>query len=129
MSLLLARTKATVIALEKNDDRHEEAQRLQAEWRDQGMDCTAPGFLDSGLKVITSMLPRLARPGRVAPGLGFDSRTSQASLFVVCPLEFKQGEAEFLDRFEAPYPQDVLLQCADEALSDAIPFGLPHEAR
>ena len=38
LSLLLARTKASVIALEKKDYRHEEAQRLQAEWRDQGMD-------------------------------------------------------------------------------------------
>ena len=38
LSLLLARTKASVIALEKKDHRHEEAQRLQATWHDQGMD-------------------------------------------------------------------------------------------
>ena len=33
LSLLLARTKASVIALEKKDHRHEEAQRLQATCR------------------------------------------------------------------------------------------------
>ena len=35
---------------------------------------------------------------------------------------------EFLDRFEAPHPQEILLQRADEALRDPIAFGLPHEA-
>ena len=49
--------------------------------------CTAPGFLDSGLTVFASTLPRPARRGRVAPGRGFDSRISPAStVFVVCPL-------------------------------------------
>ena len=41
--------------------------------------CTAPGFLDSGLKVITSTRPRPARRNRVALGLDSDSRTSPAS--------------------------------------------------
>ena len=41
--------------------------------------CSAPGFLDSGLKVITSTLPRPARRNRVALGLDSDSRTSPAS--------------------------------------------------
>ena len=41
--------------------------------------CTAPGFLDSGLTVFASTLPRPARGGRVAPGRGFDSRISPAS--------------------------------------------------
>ena len=41
--------------------------------------CNAPGFLDSGLKVITSTLPRPARRNRVALGLDSDSRTSPAS--------------------------------------------------
>ena len=41
--------------------------------------CTAPGFLDSGLTVFASTLPRPARRGRVAPGRGFDSRISPAS--------------------------------------------------
>ena len=41
--------------------------------------CSAPGFLDSGLKVITSTLPRPVRRNRVALGLDSDSRTSPAS--------------------------------------------------
>ena len=41
--------------------------------------CIALGFLDSGLKVFGSTLPRPARRDRVARGLDFDSRTSQAS--------------------------------------------------
>ena len=41
--------------------------------------CSAPGFLDSGLKVVTSTLPRPARRNRVALGLDSDSRTSPAS--------------------------------------------------
>ena len=41
--------------------------------------CTAPGFLDSGLTVFASTLPRPARRGRVAPGRGFDSGISPAS--------------------------------------------------
>ena len=53
----------------------------------------------------------------------------QHPLFVVCPLEREQGQAEFLDGFEAPHPQQILLQRADEALRDAVPFGLPHETR
>ena len=44
-----------------------------------GTRCSAPGFLDSGLKVITSTLPRPARRNRVALGLDSDSRTSLAS--------------------------------------------------
>ena len=53
----------------------------------------------------------------------------QHPLFVVCPLEREQGQAEFLDGREAPHPQQILLQRADEALRDAVAFGLPHEAR
>ena len=30
---------------------------------------------------------------------------------------------------EAPHPQQILLQRADEAFRDAVAFGLPHEAR
>ena len=43
------------------------------------VECTAPGFLDSGLTVFASTPPRPARGGRVAPGPGFGSRTSPAS--------------------------------------------------
>ena len=39
----------------------------------------APGFLDSGLTVFASTLPRPARRGRVVPERGFGSRTSPAS--------------------------------------------------
>ena len=42
--------------------------------------CTASGFLDSGLTVFASTPPRPARGGRVAPGPGFGSRTSPASI-------------------------------------------------
>ena len=42
-------------------------------------ECTASGFLDSGLTVFASTPPRPARGGRVAPGPGFGSRTSPAS--------------------------------------------------
>ena len=42
-------------------------------------DCTASGFLDSGLTVFASTPQRPARGGRVAPGPGFGSRTSPAS--------------------------------------------------
>ena len=38
-----------------------------------------PVFLDSGMTVFASTLPRPARRGRVAPGRGFDSRISPAS--------------------------------------------------
>ena len=41
--------------------------------------CSALGFLDSGLTVFASTLPRPARRGHVAPGRGFDSGTFPAS--------------------------------------------------
>ena len=43
------------------------------------VECTASGFLDSGLTVFASTPPRPARGGRVAPGPGFGSRPSPAS--------------------------------------------------
>ena len=77
-----------------------------------------------------STLPRPARRGREAPGRSVHSRISGSiHPCVVCPLERKQGQAEFLDGREAPHPQQILLQRADEALRDAVAFGLPHEAR
>ena len=42
-------------------------------------DCSAPGFLDSGLTVFASTLPRPARRGHVAPERDFDSGISPAS--------------------------------------------------
>ena len=56
-----------------------ELARLRKENRELRMECTAPGFLDSGLTVFASTPPRPARGGRVAPGPGFGSRTSPAS--------------------------------------------------
>ena len=41
--------------------------------------CSAPGFLDSGLTVFASMLPRPARRGHVAPERDCDSGTFPAS--------------------------------------------------
>ena len=43
------------------------------------LECIAPGFLDSGLTVFASTLPRPARRGRAVPERGFGSRTSPAS--------------------------------------------------
>ena len=60
--------------LEAGDyDQHTLQLRLQA------IDCSAPGFLDSGLTVFASMLPRPTRRSHVAPERGFDSGTSLAS--------------------------------------------------
>ena len=42
-------------------------------------DCSAPGFLDSGLTVFASTRPRPARRGHVAPERDFDSGISPAS--------------------------------------------------
>ena len=42
-------------------------------------ECSALGFLDSGLTVFAPTLPRPARRGHVAPGPGCDSRISPAS--------------------------------------------------
>ena len=53
----------------------------------------------------------------------------QHPLFVVRPLELKQGQAELLDGVEAPHPQQIFLQRTDEAFRDAVAFGLPHETR
>ncbi len=47
-------------------------------WTDVAV-CSAPEFLDSGLTVFASTLPRPARRGRVGPGRDFDSRISPAS--------------------------------------------------
>ena len=72
-----------------------------------------------------------SQPKEVASHLGRASVVVllQHPLLVVRPLELKQSQAELLDRLENPYPQDVFLQRADEALRDTVAFGLPHEAR
>ena len=45
----------------------------------RALNCSAPGFLDSGLTVFASTLPRPARRGHVAPERDFDSGISPAS--------------------------------------------------
>jgi hypothetical protein len=43
--------------------------------------------------------------------------------------EFAQCAVEFCDRAEAPQPEQLLLQGADEALDAPVAFGLSHEGR
>src|ERR1700681_2475792 len=49
--------------------------------------------------------------------------------FVVAPGECDEPDAQFLDGFEGPHPEQVLLQGSDEALGDAIALGIAHEGR
>src|SRR3954454_20928298 len=48
---------------------------------------------------------------------------------VVGLLEPLQGQAQLLDSLEAPHPEQVLLQRADEALGAAVALGLADESR
>ena len=57
-----------------SDGEYEKVQRVRHVLR-----CSAPGFLDSGLTVFASTLPRPARRGHVAPERDFDSGISPAS--------------------------------------------------
>src|SRR3954463_13384326 len=41
----------------------------------------------------------------------------------------EQRLTELLDGVEGAHPQEVLLECADEALGTAIPLGSPHKGR
>ena len=49
--------------------------------------------------------------------------------FIVALGECDELGAQFLDGFERPHPEHVLLQGSDEALGDAIALGLAHEGR
>ena len=49
--------------------------------------------------------------------------------FIVVPGECDELGAQFLDGFERPHPEQVLLQGSDEALGDAIALGFAHEGR
>ena len=49
--------------------------------------------------------------------------------FIVAPGECDELGAQFLDGFERPHPEQVLLQGSDEALGDAIALGFAHEGR
>ena len=46
---------------------------------------------------------------------------------VVAPSKLDEGGPELLDRSERRYPQEVLLQRANETLGDAIAFGFPNK--
>src|SRR3954469_2388032 len=48
---------------------------------------------------------------------------------VVRPLELAQRLDQIRHRGEAPHPQELLLQGADEPLGAPVPLRLPHEAR
>jgi hypothetical protein len=48
---------------------------------------------------------------------------------IVAPGECDKLGAQFLDGFERPHPEQVLLQGSDEALGDAIALGFAHEGR
>ena len=74
--------------------------------------CSAPGFLDSGLKVITSTLPRPARRNRVALGLDSDSRTSPASTARCTSVETRARRGGVPRSFRSSAPtRDSPLTC------------------
>ena len=74
--------------------------------------CSAPGFLDSGLKVITSTLPRPARRNRVALGLDSDSRTSPASTARCTSVETRARRGGVPRSFRSSAPtRDSPLPC------------------
>ena len=50
-------------------------------------------------------------------------------VFVVGALEFEQGLAQGLDRFEPADPEQVFLEGADKAFGAAIAFGCANERR
>ena len=55
--------------------------------------------------------------------------TGDQPMGVVAVGELEQCQAQVLDSLEALDPQQVLLEGADEALGDAVAFGLAHEGR
>ena len=74
--------------------------------------CSAPGFLDSGLQVITSTLPRPARRNRVALGLDSDSRTSPASTARCTSVETRARRGGVPRSFRSSAPtRDSPLPC------------------
>ena len=74
--------------------------------------CRAPGFLDSGLKVITSTLPRPARRNRGALGLDSDSRTSPASTARCTSVETRARRGGVPRSFRSSAPtRDSPLTC------------------
>ena len=72
-------TACVIRSLRERVYRQPEERKAQGASAAYYAECTAPGFLDSGLTVFASTPPRPARGGRVAPGPGFGSRPSPAS--------------------------------------------------
>ena len=50
-------------------------------------------------------------------------------LVVVALLELDERALQLLDRLEGAHPEELLLQRADEALSDAVALRLSYEGR
>ena len=74
--------------------------------------CSAPGFLDSGLKVSTSTLPRPVRRNRVALGLDSDSRTSPAATARCMSVETRARRGGVPRSFRSSAPtRDSPLPC------------------
>ena len=48
---------------------------------------------------------------------------------IVAPRECDKRDAQLLNGFEGPHPQEVLLQGSDEAFGEAIALGFAHEGR
>ena len=68
------------------------------------------------------------RSRRTCAGLRYAYFSSiHCSLYV--RLKREQGQAEVFDGLEAPHPQEIFLQRADEALRHAVTFGRSHKAR
>ena len=83
-----------------------------AQYGHSGSNCRAPGFLDSGLKVITSTLPRPARRNRGALGLDSDSRTSPASTARCTSVETRARRGGVPRSFRSSAPtRDSPLTC------------------
>src|SRR5947209_13255198 len=57
------------------------------------------------------------------------SMTTDQPPLVVSPPELPQRLDQFGHRGEAPHPEELLLQGADEPLGAAVALRLPHEAR
>src|SRR4051794_38688119 len=55
--------------------------------------------------------------------------TPDQPALVVLPLELPQRLDQLGHRGEAPHPQELLLEGADEPLSSSVALGLAHEAR
>jgi hypothetical protein len=63
------------------------------------------------------------RPGKDLSVRHQCRESSYNETWLVAPCEFDELGAQFVDGFERPHPEQVLLQGSDEALGDAIAPG------